>query len=89
MESVRTKKQLKNDSAVKLTYTFESNDYKEAFVAAFFKLSKMAKYPIGDLQIHIDTPTICITTRMDNLCNIFYVMGALAERDQKFQISLN
>lgn len=90
MESFPVKKLLQNDSFVKVTYTFESEDFKKDFVSAFHKLDEISIFPIGHLQVHDEEKSvIIIETRFETMCSIFYIMGALAERNQKFKISLN
>ncbi|MCA0229858.1 MAG: hypothetical protein LCH91_05300 [Bacteroidetes bacterium] len=90
MESQPVKKRLTNDSLVKVTYSFESEEFKNGFVSAFFKMQGIKKFPIGQLQVNDNEPTIIIETRLENLCYIFYIIGAMAERCKNMDtISLN
>ena len=70
--------ELKNDSVVKVKYTFESEHFKEMFLASWRLLITQKSYKI---YVARNEPTIIIETTIDNLCSIFYIMGALSERE--------
>lgn len=73
-------KKLENASPIRLEFQFESHQTLIEFRDAYFKLCKIANMPMGEITLDEKTFKATFKGRMDNLCNIFYIIGALAER---------
>ena len=78
---------LSNQSAVKVTYTFDTEYEMEKFIEAYYYIVKCSNFVIGELQVLEREKQIHLYTSFTTLCSIFYVMGAFGERDKETLLS--